>query len=389
MKKILFYTNIPSPYRVDFFSELGKYCDLTVLFETSTSTERDESWGKYKFDNFRGIVMKGFRTHVDRAFCPDIIKYLKHEKYDHIVVTIMASATAMLAVTYMKIYGISYCYEGDGAILGNNSGVNGIKTAIKKYIIGSAEKCFSTGKCFDEYCIRFGARPEKIIRYPLSSVFEKDVLPEKTDYERRNIRKEFGISNDKRILLGVGRFANIKGWDVLIKAVRILDEKWEIILIGGPDTIENREILGLNRLKTCESKTVEMCETGGTEDMRCAVRIMDFMPREKILKYMQAADLFVLPTRYDPWGLVVGEAMAQGCPVVTSDMCVAGLEMIEQGVNGFVFESERDDDLSKILESIDEDFDCLNKMGEKALVTARSYTIESMVQAHVEAFYMQ
>ena len=42
--KILYITNIPSPYKVDFFNELGKYVDLTVLFELESSTERDDEW---------------------------------------------------------------------------------------------------------------------------------------------------------------------------------------------------------------------------------------------------------------------------------------------------------------------------------------------------------
>ena len=116
MKKILFYTNIPSPYRVDFFNELGKYCELTVLFETASSTERDKSWENFRFDNFRGIILNGVRTHLDRAFCPDVIGYLKRERYDHIFITIMASATAMLAVTYLKVYHIPYFYEGLGSL---------------------------------------------------------------------------------------------------------------------------------------------------------------------------------------------------------------------------------------------------------------------------------
>ena len=46
--KILFLTNIPSPYRVDFFNELGKLAELTVLFETAASDERDSSWNCYE-----------------------------------------------------------------------------------------------------------------------------------------------------------------------------------------------------------------------------------------------------------------------------------------------------------------------------------------------------
>ena len=55
--KILVLTNIPSPYRVDFFNEWGKYCDLTVAFEKEASDERDNSWKKYQFTHFKGVLL--------------------------------------------------------------------------------------------------------------------------------------------------------------------------------------------------------------------------------------------------------------------------------------------------------------------------------------------
>ena len=93
--KILYLTNIPSPYRVDYFNELGKYCDLTVLFEIQSSTERDKSWKSYKAENFKGIVMGGIRTRFDAAFCPSVIKYLKKGRYDYIVLTVLSSPTGI------------------------------------------------------------------------------------------------------------------------------------------------------------------------------------------------------------------------------------------------------------------------------------------------------
>ena len=50
--------------------------------------------------------------------------------------------------------------------------------------------------------------------------------------------------------------------------------------------------------------------------------------------YYQAADMLVFPTREDIWGLVINEAMANGLPTVSTDKCVAALEMIKQGENG-------------------------------------------------------
>ena len=46
--KILFITDIPSPYRVDFFNELNQYCNLTVIFERKYSGTREITWIKNK-----------------------------------------------------------------------------------------------------------------------------------------------------------------------------------------------------------------------------------------------------------------------------------------------------------------------------------------------------
>ena len=159
--KVLYITNIPSPYKVDFYNELGKYCELTALFETDASTERSEEWKKYCFDTFEGIILKGRRMSADTAFCPEIVKHLQKGLYDIVVLTVLASPTALLAAYTLQHRKIPYYYEGDGGFAGQASGV---KATLKRYIIRAAEKCLSSSKEFDRYCITYGAKPENIIR---------------------------------------------------------------------------------------------------------------------------------------------------------------------------------------------------------------------------------
>ena len=101
--KVLYITNIPSPYKVDFYNELGKYCELTALFETDASTERSEEWKKYCFDTFEGIILKGRRMSADTAFCPEIVKHLQKGLYDIVVLTVLASPTALSAAYTLAI----------------------------------------------------------------------------------------------------------------------------------------------------------------------------------------------------------------------------------------------------------------------------------------------
>lgn len=359
MKKILFYTNIPSPYRVAFFNELGKYCELTVLFESTHSTERDELWKQYHFDNFEGIIMRGKRTAVDMAFCPEIIGHLKVKKYDEIVITIMASLTSILAVNWLRLHHIPFIYEGDGGFVHTE---NKIKYLLKRNVISHAKYCFSTSVAFDEYCMNYGALADHIYRYPFTSVWEKDVLKKALYHpEKKALCAQLGIE-EEHILISVGQMIHRKGFDILLRAAEVLDKSWGIFLVGGKPSDELRDLV--------EQLSLEN------------VHFVDFMPKEKLWSYYQAADLFVLPTRDDPWGLVVNEAMANALPVITTTRCIAGLEMVEDGVNGFLYEPEDVDKLHELLNAVSKGSLNLEKMADSALQTAKKYTIEEMVEAH-------
>lgn len=156
--KVLWLANIPSPYRVKFFNELGKHCELTVLFERKASLERNDSWKNYELKEFRAVFLRGKRIGVAEAFCPSIISYLKRD-YDHIVVTTFSDLTGILAILYMKFYKIPYEIESDGAFPSNNKGIREkIKNGVKRFLLSGAKRYFSTAKLHDEYYKQCGAK---------------------------------------------------------------------------------------------------------------------------------------------------------------------------------------------------------------------------------------
>lgn len=363
--KVLFYTNVPSPYRVDFFNELGKYCDLTVLFELDSSTERNEEWKKFKFENFKGIILKGIRLKTDMAFCPNIIKYLNKRKYDRIIISVLASPTAFVAVSVMKMKKIPYIFEGDGGFPQNSKGM---KAFLKRYIISNADKCFSTSKTFDEYCKQFGAKEDNIRRYIFTSLKASDILNNCLLKEEKNVlREELGIK-EQTIILSVGRFTYGngygKGFDLLIKSCAGKREDAGIYIIGGTET----------------EKYEELQEEYGVEN----VHYLDYMNFQMLKKYFQLADIFVLFTRGDVWGLVINEAMSQGLPVISTDRCGAALELVENGVNGYIVKSENVEEINTAFEKMLKSEDIYEAMGKASLEKIRKYTIENMAKEHLE-----
>jgi glycosyltransferase involved in cell wall biosynthesis len=61
----------------------------------------------------------------------------------------------------------------------------------------------------------------------------------------------------------------------------------------------------------------------------------------------------VLPSRQEPWGLVVNEALAAGLPVIVSNRCGCASDLVANGVNGFVFDVDREEQLTDSLSRVD------------------------------------
>lgn len=353
--KVLFLTNIPSPYRVNFFNEFGKLCDLTVVFERFSSSERDASWKKFQTENFKPVMLKGIKRGVANAVCPSVIKYLKKE-YDHIIVTNFASPTGMLAIAYMRMMKIPYWLESDGGFAKDGKG---FKEALKRFFMGGAKGYFSTAEEHDRYYLQYGAQPEQIHRYPFTSLYRSDILDTPvTAEQKQKLREKLGIT-EPRVLLSVGQFVRRKGYDVLFEALPELPGDMGCYIVGGEPT---------------EAYLTQLKKLGLQ-----SVHFVGFQPKQVLADYFMAADVFVLPTREDIWGLVVNEAMAKGLPVVTTQRCVAGLELITESALGQLVPVEDPKSLAKAIENTYTAAD-----STAVLHKVSGYCFEEMAKRHIE-----
>ena len=82
---------------------------------------------------------------------------------------------------------------------------------------------------------------------------------------------------------------------------------------------------------------------------------IDNISFDELKKYYYSADILVLPSRYETWGLVINEAMAYGLPVITTDMCIAGTALIQDGINGYIVETDNVNMLREKLKLLIED----------------------------------
>lgn len=360
-KRVLYLTNIPSPYRVEFFNELTKYMDVTVAFELRNAKNRDEAWQSGENYKFKAVFMKPLITRTESAYCPEVFKLLKEFKNDVIVVGGYATPTGMAVILYLKAKKIPFYLNCDGGFASKDSL---FKKKVKTFFIGSATYYLSTGVGADKYLMHYGAKKERIYHYSFSSLREEDIEEEvKKRDEKVSLRNKLGIT-EKNMIVFVGSFIRRKGIDILLKACKDMEDT-AVVLVGGSDTSGYKEII--------------------SEKLKTHVYPVGFKNKEEIKKYYQAADLIVLPTREDIWGLVINEAMAQGLPVVTTNRCLAGLTLVKNGENGYIVPVEGVEALKQAIEKVFEG-DNASEFGMKSLEKISNYTIEQMAAEHRDIF---
>lgn len=356
--KVLFLTNMPSYYRTDFFNQLGYFCNLTVLFEKKDAKHRDSKWLSNEFKNFDAIFLDNIKYKLK------INKYLSRKKYDIIIVGGYSTPIGMLSINYMNLKKIPFILNVDGGFIPKKE--NFIKKVIKKYYISSARYWLSTGKETTEYLINYGANFEKIFIYPFTSLLQKDLLEYPISYSaKKKLKSKLHISEEK-IILSVGRFIYKKGFDVLLRACRGIPSCYGVYIVGGEPTEEYIKL---------------------KQDFNLTnVHFIGFKSKKELKQYYMASDLFVLPTRQDVWGLVINEAMAYGLPVITTNKCIAGLELIKNQENGFIVPINNAEILADKINEILGNEIILKKIAENNLKKIKKYTIENMADEHMCIF---
>ncbi len=369
MKKILYVTNYPSPYRVEFFNQLGNTegIDLTVIFleHPKDQKHRASSWFDENYDHFQSVFLEKYITvpHLGKIHT-ELKKWLS-KSYDEIVICGYGYPSLVYAILYLRKKKISFSMEIDGGLINNESKR---KFKIKNFLISSASKYYSTGSETDNFLKHYGADERRIFHYPFTSLKSSDLcrINELTSINKSRAKKNMGIKSTFT-LLSVGQMIHRKGFDILIKSIINLKEDVELYIIGGNAT----------------SDLIRLCEENNMKN----VHFLDFMPKDELVKYYKAADTFILPTREEIWGLVINEAMSYGLPVITTNRCVAGMELVDEGETGYIVPANNINAMTKAIEKIVE-MDTI-EMGKHARNKMEEYTIEKMVQTHIELFEIE
>ena len=180
--------------------------------------------------------------------------------------------------------------------------------------------------------------------------------------DRGGARRAIGEHEDSQLILFAGRIQALKGPDVAIRALALIDNRQaRLLVVGGASGVDGREQEQDMRL---------LADELGLSDR---VRFIAPQPHHLLSTYYRAADVIAVPSRSESFGLVALEAAACGTPVVAS--AVGGLtSLVEDGVTGVLVQSRTPSAFASALDAVLDDAAMATSMSMAGAVASLDYS---------------
>ena len=345
--------------------------DLTVFFcsERGSKPYWDQGFGRLVkwdvplLDGYRSEFLANWSPRPGRdgfmqLVNPAIVARLRQRQFDALWVHGWARCTSWLAMLAAFALGIPVLFRGESTLLGRSSATKAaIKRAVLLRLFERIAAFLAIGRYNAEFYQAHRVPPARIFAVPYAVDNEFFLAQaEALAPRRRELKEALGIPADTPVVLYSGKLVPAKRpMDLLLALAQLPAAERATLLYLGDGTL--RDALAAR-----------------ARDLGVGVHFAGFQNQTEIGRFFTAADAFVLPSGFEPWGLVVNEAMCFGLPVVVSDRVGAGGDLVRDGVNGFTFPAGDVDALARILGALVADGERRRQMGEASRALIRGWS---------------
>lgn len=198
------------------------------------------------------------------------------------------------------------------------------------------------------------------------------VIPNGVDLERFNSCDDRLTLDGDPVVLYLGQLTPIKGVETSIQAIGKLHSELpnvKLHIVGHSDIEDLRGLQLLAKKEGIDKHVIFHGEARGSQ----------------VARYYRSADMFVLPSRHEGFGITAVEAMASGIPVIASDI-ESFQEIITDGKDGLLFRSGDADALSSAILTLAKDSGLRKRLSQAALETVRKYSWDVIAAEYVSLY---
>jgi len=291
---------------------------------------------------------RGFWRHVNPGIVPALIR----GRYDAVIfMTGWGSFTALLGMLTCRLFRIPFFLYGDSSFPPpEHSARARIRARLMRILFSITTGFMTSGVLNAEYYFHYGADPRRFFLLPWAIDNERFAREGSlAPGEREALRARYGIAADDVVFLFSAKLVERKDPFALLKAYERMTgrERAAVVFMGD----------GVLR---------EPLERYAREHNLGGAHFIGFVNQAAIPRHYAMADVFVLPSTYEPRGAVINEAMAVGLPVVVTDRCGSLGDIVLDGDNAFVYPAGDAEALAKIMDRLAEDTALRARMGRRS-----------------------
>ncbi len=338
-------------------SLIEKGVDVSV-FTTNAGLENEKNRELGMKETIDGVRVFRFPYYgyINYSFSPALFWKLKREikNFDVVHIAEIWNFPVFAAVFWARVYGKPYVFSPRGSLMIEPLKKSRIKKkiflflAVKNFLKNAAMIHFTAEAEKEEY-LKAGLPLMNFVIIPNSIDF-KNLEKDAEESKDIDFKKDFGISPDKKTILFLSRIDWKKGLDTLIPAFAGAAKQYHnlVLILAGADS--------LNYKKTVES----LIKVNGVEDRVIFTGLLEGAARAAAFK---SADMFVLSSLAENFGMAVAEAMYFGLPVIITKYVGISPEIAKNSA-GIVIE-KKEKDLAEAILKILNNPDMAKKMGEQ------------------------
>jgi glycosyltransferase involved in cell wall biosynthesis len=386
--RLAYLVSHPIQYQAPLLRRIAQQpdIDLTVLFGSDFSVRgyRDQGFGvDFKWDvplleGYKHVVLPRLRDGNDVQFAMPlsygIFRQLRgtanEPAFDALWVHGYATVNALHGMAAAKALGIPVLLRAESWLRDRTR--SGLKLTLKRSFFAGLKRfvdgVLPIGRLNEEYWHHYFGNdvPQFLMPYAVDNAYFSQRAQE-AESKRAELRAELNLDPARPVILFASKLQERKLCDQLIEAYARLspatgaEPRPYLVIVGDgeqrPALEQQAAATGLNSIRFC-----------------------GFRNQSELARFFDLCTVFVLPSRHEPWGLIVNEVMAAARPAIVTDDVGCAPDLIEDGVNGCVYPVGNVDALQRALRRVLDQPGVAEAMGQRAFERISTWSFVEDIQ---------